>query len=284
MKGFNYMGLFTPNFNKPGPGVYKDAPEKHRIWQFFEIFWNQLSKLSLANIIYFFAMLPLALGLMLCFKIDFASPSLIALKTPNQIDLIGFILIIISVFVSFPATLGFTFVLRNIQRREHAWIWHDFIKHIKANYVKGVLNGIIVLVTYFLLFNAFGMYRSKIFNLGIANTFLSSFIVVIGVLFTWMQYYVNTMIVTFDLSLKDIYKNALLFAIGRLPLNILISVIGIIVFILVLMIPSVILYILWFLILYSLFGIITVFMVYPTIDKYMIKANENKEESITDNN
>lgn len=278
------MGLFTPNFNKPGPGVYKDAPEKHRIWQFFEIFWNQLSKLSLANIIYFFAMLPLALGLMLCFKIDFASPSLITLKTPNQIDLIGFILIIISVFVSFPATLGFTFVLRNIQRREHAWIWHDFIKHIRANYVKGVLNGIIVLVTYFLLFNAFGMYRSQIFNLGIANTFLTSFIVVIGVLFTWMQYYVNTMIVTFDLSLKDIYKNALLFAIGRLPLNILISVIGIIVFILVLMIPSVILYILWFLILYSLFGIITVFMVYPTIDKYMIKANENKEESITDNN
>ena len=128
------------------------------------------------------------------------------------------------------------------------------------------------------------MYRSQIFNLGIANTFLTSFIVVIGVLFTWMQYYVNTMIVTFDLSLKDIYKNALLFAIGRLPLNILISVIGIIVFILVLMIPSVILYILWFLILYSLFGIITVFMVYPTIDKYMIKANENKEESITDNN
>ena len=113
---------------------------------------------------------------------------------------------------------------------------------------------------------------------------MHSFIVVIGVLFTWMQYYVNTMIVTFDLSLKDIYKNALLFAIGRLPLNILISVIGIIVFILVLMIPSVILYILWFLILYSLFGIITVFMVYPTIDKYMIKANENKEESITDNN
>jgi len=284
MKGFNDMGLFTPNFNKPGPGVYKDAPEKHRIWQFFEIFWNQLSKLSLANIVYFFAMLPLALGLMLCFKIDFASPSLIVLKTPNQIDLIGFILIIISVFVSFPATLGFTFVLRNIQRREHAWIWHDFIKHIKANYVKGVLNGIIVLVTYFLLFNAFGMYRSQIFNLGIANTFLTSFIVVIGVLFTWMQYYVNTMIVTFDLSLKDIYKNALLFAVGRLPLNILISVIGIIVFILVLMIPSVILYILWFLILYSLFGIITVFMVYPTIDKYMIKANENKEESITDNN
>ncbi len=273
------MGLFTPNYNKPGPGVYKDAPEKHRIWQFFEIFGNQLSKLSLANIIYFIAMLPLVGGLLLCFKLDFSAPSIIVLKNANQIDLIGFILIIASIFISFPATLGFTFILRNIQRREHAWIWHDFIRHTKANYVKGVLNGIIVLVTYYLLFNAFGMYRSFIFDIGILNTVLSSFIVVITMLFTWMQFYVNTMIVTFDLKLKDIYKNALIFALGKLPLNILISIVNIIVLMIILMIPiMVITGLLWFLILYSLFGIITVFMVYPTIDKYMIKTSEDTKE------
>ncbi len=277
------MGLFTPNYNKPGPGVYKDGPQKHRIWQFFEIFWNQLSKLSLANIIYFIAMIPLVAGLLLCFKLDFSSPSIVVLKHANQIDLLGFILIIISIFVSFPANLGFTFILRNIQRREHAWIWHDFIRHTKENYVKGVLNGIIVLVTYYLLFTAFGVYRSGIFDIGIVNMFLSSFIVIIGIIFTWMQFYVNTMIVTFDLKLKDIYKNSLIFALGKLPLNILISVVNIIVLMLILMIPiPVITYILWFLILYALFGIITVFMVYPTIDKYMIKSAEDTKDIADD--
>ena len=137
------MGLFNSYFTKPGPGVDKDAPEKLRIWQFFEIFWGQMSKLCLMNMLYFVAALPLILGLYLCFELKIDAPLFVALRTNAYgvavIDLVGLIFIVISLFVTFPATLGFTFVLRNIQRREHAWIWHDFIKHTKANYKKGVI-------------------------------------------------------------------------------------------------------------------------------------------------
>ena len=276
------MGLFTSYFTKPGPGVDKDAPEKLRIWQFFEIFWGQLSKLSLMNMVYFVAMLPLVFGLFLCFTIDFAAPSIITLRTPGSIDLIGLILIVVSVFVSFPATVGFTFVMRNIQRREHAWIWHDFIKHTKANYKKGVINGVVTLLAYYFLLNAHTLYYTQqVFGSGHVNSFLAIMMLALIVIFTWAQFYVNTMIVTFDLKLKDIYKNAFLFAISKAPLNILISIICLLlafgIYVLSLIIPILALA-LAILILYSLFGFITVFSVYPTIDKYMIAPVEGKDE------
>lgn len=276
------MGLFSSYFNKPGPGVEKDGPEKHRIWQFFEIFWGQLSKLSLINMIYFVAMIPLALGLYLCFSIDFEAPSFIVLRTPGSIDLIGLIMLVASIFVTFPATLGFTFVLRNIQRREHAWIWHDFIKHIKANYKKGVLNGIVTLCGYYIMINAHTMYCSQlVFGSGYINTFLATVMIGIILLFTWAQFYVNTMIVTFDLRLRDIYKNSVLFAISRVPMNLVISIICILLafglYVLWLIIPPLALLIV-FLIALSLFGFITVFSIYPTIDKYMISATKTRED------
>ena len=79
------MGLFTPNYNKPGKGIEKDAPQKRRIWQFFEIIREQYSKLILANILYSLFMLPLMVGIMLCFGIDFSAPSIIVFKI-NMID------------------------------------------------------------------------------------------------------------------------------------------------------------------------------------------------------
>ena len=280
------MGLFSSYFNKPGPGVDKDAPEKLRIWQFFEIFWGQLSKLCVLNMIYFVATIPLLLGLFLCFEFRIDAPLFIAVRQINGVavmDVAGLICLVISVFVTFPATLGFTFVMRNIQRREHAWIWHDFIKHTKANYKKGVINGIVVLLGYYLLFNAHAMYYSHaVFSSGYINSLLSLLMVVFLVAFTWAQFYVNTMIVTFDLKLRDIYRNALIFTISKVPLNILITIIclvlGLGLYVLALIIPILGLLI-TLLILFSLFGFIIVFCVYPTIDKYMITPAEEMAES-----
>lgn len=274
------MGLFSPNYDKPGKGVEKDAPKKHRIWEFFEIFWEQSSKLILANFVYSIAMIPLILGLYLCFKIDFSSASIVVLRYPGQIDLVGFILLIISVFVSFPANLGFTYILRNIQRRQHAWIWHDFIKHTFRNYSKGVLNGIVNLVMYFLLINAYGMYRAGVVGGGFLSIYLSTLMLIIIAIFTWMQFYVNTMIITFDLKFGSVYKNALIFAIGKLPLNLMISAICIVLGYILLLIPiPFITFLLGFVVWFSLFGFIVVFSVYPSIDKHMIsKAKEKSEE------
>jgi len=273
------MGLFSNNHDRPGKGVDKNGPQKRRIWEFFEIVWNQASKLILANILYSLAMLPLVIGIVLTFKIDWNSASIIVLKIPGQIDLLGAILLVVSIFTSFPATLGFCFILRNIQRREHAWIWSDFIKHTKRNYKSGVVNGFITIFVYMLLFFAFGAYRSGLIISGGIGQYMSLLILVGIILFTWMQYYISVMIVTFELKLSSVYRNALIFAIGKLPLNIFITAVCIVIIYLLLLFPiPFITFFLSFFLWYALFGSIIMFSVYPTIDRYMLQKAEKKYE------
>ena len=140
----------------------------------------------------------------------------------------------------------------------------------------------ITLLVYYLLLNAHAMYYSQdVFPSGYANTFFSILMVAGIVFFTWAQFYVNTMIVTFDLNLKAIYKNAFLFSISKAPLNLLISVICAVlafgILLLYYIIPILALVVSLF-VMYSLFGFIIVFSVYPTIDKYMIAPVTVKEE------
>jgi uncharacterized membrane protein YesL len=276
------MGLFSKNYDKPGKGIDKNAPKKRRIWEFFEILWNQASKLVIANIIYSIAMLPLLVGLWLMFELnmDPNSPALISF-TNNKIDVLGLGLIILSVFVSYPATTGFTYILRNIQRRQHAWMWHDFIKHTKANYMTGVKNGIVSLLVYFVLIFAFNAYSADVMNMGMVSVAFKYLMLLFVILFTWMQFYVNTMIVTFELKLREIYKNALIFAIAKLPVNLFVSIVCIAIFVLILLIPIPLIgFILTFFVWYSLFGFIVVFAVYPSIDKYMIQKAKVKEDDL----
>ncbi len=276
------MGFFSKNYDKPGRGVDKDGPSKRRIWEFFEIIWNQASKLVLANILYSVAMLPLMVGLYLTFEInmDITSPFIVNFRN-NQIDIFGSLLLILSVFTSFPATMGFTYILRNIQRRQHAWIWHDFIKHTGANYWHGVKNGIVTLVAYFVFIFAFNVYNADLMKLGTMSFALKYMMILFTVIFTWMGFYVNTMAVTFDLKMKDIYKNALIFAIAKLPLNLFISVVCIAIFVLILLIPiPFIAFLLTFFVWYALFGFIVVFAVYPSIDKYMIQKADAKQDDL----
>ncbi len=265
------MGLFTPGFLKEGKGVDKNAPEKNRFFLFFELFFGHLSKLISVNFVYFFTMLPLFLGI--GFSFDFT-------KWPFPFSgyIPAMILLAISVFTSFPMTAGFTFVIRNMQRREHAWIIRDMFKHAKLNYKKAAINGAVQIAMYMLFYIAFVTYR---YNIG--GTFgymLSWLMIVFSLIFMWMQFYVNLMIVTFDLTLKQIYKNAFIFAMAKMPVNLLITILCAAIIILCLWYIAIPLNIILLLVIYlSLFGFITIYGIYPSVDKIMITKNDESSDS-----
>lgn len=264
------MGFFSPGFLKEGKGVDKNAPEKNRFFLFFELFFGHIGRLMEINFVYLITMLPLIFGIYLSF--DFS-------KFPFAFsgDIVGIICIVLSLFISFPATCGFTFVIRNMQRREHAWIFRDMYKHAKLNYKKAVINGLVQMVMYFLLYVAFVTYK---FTIGGNMGFILSWVVLVtALIFIWMQFYMNLMIVTFDLKLSQIYKNAFIFAIAKAPLNLLITVICTAIAILCLLyVPYIINVILLLLIYMSLFGFITVYCIYPTIDKNMISKSQGTDD------
>lgn len=269
------MGLFTPNFTKEGKGVYKDTPEKNRFFLFFELFFGHFSKLICVNFVYFFTMLPLFLGVYL--SVDFKT---FPFKFTG--DIVGLICMVVSVFTSFPMTAGFTYVIRNMQRREHAWIIRDMFKHAKENYWKTVANGAVQILAYIILYIAFITYRTTVG--GQIGFFLSFVVLAITLFFVWMQFYMNTMIVTFDLKLSQIYKNAAIFSIIKLPLNLFITVVCCAFTLVVCSYFTIYLNVILLALIYlSLYGFFTVYCIYPAIDKNMIaKSRETEPDTDTE--
>lgn len=53
------MGLFTPNYLKPGPGIDKDAPPKTGLALFFEIFIREFWALVKLNVLFLLTCVPI---------------------------------------------------------------------------------------------------------------------------------------------------------------------------------------------------------------------------------
>lgn len=291
------MGLFN-GYMKEGPGVSKNAPEKHRFFLFFELFGRKFSKLIQLNLMLFVCLIPLVLGLYLSLNIN---PNIIAdgvvnteaMNTQPLIvfsgDIIGLGIFILGLIIAGPAIAGFTYIIRNFQREEHAWLFSDFKDNFKNNFKQATAVAFIDAAIYLLLYVAFVFYtyQMPVTNPEMAKIapMLAAAIAVITVVYTWMHYYIHVMMVTFTLKLKDIFRNALLFAIGKLPINLLITVIcGAIIFVSIYynMLIGIVAALL---ITLSLIGYIVIFTVYPTIDNYLIKPvtpDDDDDDDIPD--
>ena len=100
--------------------------------------------------------------------------------------------------------------------------------------------------------------------------------------FMMMSMYIYPMMVTFNLSIKQLYKNALLFAIMKFIPNLLILIVCFLVVIVPFYFAPFVGYILLIIITFGLVSYITNFYVYTKIDKYMIKR-VNQSEEMTEN-
>lgn len=283
------MGLFGGNYSKAGPGVSKNAPEKNRFFFFFEMLGRKFFKLIPLNLMYLVTLLPLIGGVFLSIKLN---PALFTDGVLNNAfgsvplfvftgDIVGLILLGISIFITGPATCGMTYVLRNMQRQEHTWIFSDFREHFAKNFKQGVIMSIIDLVIPALLYIAYVFYTYDMALMmpgSAAIALVAKYaIIIFAALFIIMHYYIYVMIVTFDMKLKDILKNAMLFSFAKLPLNIFISII----------VFAVIILSLWYLIFgvifalvitLSLLGFFIIYSIYPTIDSSMISAQSSKSD------
>ena len=282
------MAKIITKETKPGPGVSKNEPEKRRFFLFFELLGAKAGKLIQLNFIYTIALIPLLIGLYFSVSLnrDIQSAADIMkmpLFTINP-DYISLIILAVSVFITGPATAGFVFVLRNMQRREHAWVWSDFRSQFAKNFWQGVAMAAIDIVVYTFLYVAFNFYMFIMpADMPEAGTMMpklaAGVIGAITIVFTWAHYYVYTMMVTFKLKLNKILKNSFIFALGKLPQNILITVVlgAILVGCLYLFVFSpMALALIVACILFSLMGFVVVFVTYPTIDSNMLQRAKSQ--------
>ena len=245
------MGFFTPSFDKPGKGIDPNEPQKRSFFRFFDIFFRKFWKFIKLNLLYVLVSIP-------TFIIIFFLAGIIsnALFSSNEIQeilrnvsgqvvegaedagninhqystLIVTLDLLIRFVVSYlfmillgmgPATAGITYVLRNFAREEHSWLWSDFKNSLKNNFKQSLIVFIIDIVVCFLFYTAFIVYSQMPWPIG----GLRYIIFVLSLIYIMMHFYIYPMMITFELKLKDLYKNSLIFAIGKLPSNLFVMAI-----------------------------------------------------------
>ena len=77
------MGLFF-NYDRPGPGVDKNAPKKKGVALYFELLGRNLSKLILANMLYFVVSIPVVI------LYYFISVMILGNLMPESVETAGF--------------------------------------------------------------------------------------------------------------------------------------------------------------------------------------------------
>jgi len=269
MAGF--FGFF--DYSKPGPGVNKDEPQKAPFFLFFELFFRKFWNLIKLNIMYFIFNIP-ALVWMIFWFVYFIDKSFDSDPLNDLLFkfFIGAIFILIPTVTVGPAQCGFTYILRNYARQEHAFLWWDFKENAKKNMKESLIITLIDWVIYVIMLVNFRFYSLS--NGDIVMTIANGFFIIAFIVYMMMHMYIYPMLVTFKLSVKQVYKNALLFALMKFIPNLGILLICAVIVFATFSIGSILGILLLCVITYSLIGFITNFYVYPQLKKYMMDKAE----------
>lgn len=288
MAGF--FGLF--DYNKPGPGVPKDAPPKSPFIVFFEIlqrkFWN-LIKVNFMFLIFNIPAILLGMFMMIFFFPNILPDALTNTELLASDVLLKFILLTLMMCVPMvtvgPAQAGFTYIMRNYTREEHAFLWSDFKETALKNFKQSTIISTINFLATFLMLWSIRAYLV----IGAGNLLMnagSALMVILFIVFASMNIYIYPIMITFNLGIKQIYKNALIFAVIKFLPNVGILLLSAFIILLTfgMIIPfsqifGIILYIF---LTVSLIGFLTNFYAYPKLKKYMISHLEVEEEEEED--
>ena len=180
-----------------------------------------------------------------------------------------------------PVNVGVTYLIRNLFRGKPVFIMQDFFDSIKRNLRQAFVYGILDICIIALLF-----FDIVFFNLNYGVNFVLDtmlfMIWCLTLLYFFMRPYIYLMIVTFDLSLFKMFKNALyftvlgvkrnfMFLLGTVALLLLEYVLMFAYFPLAVIVP--------FVILPAMIVTMSIYACYPVIQKYMI---DPYYEEITD--
>lgn len=307
----NFFGLF--NYNKEGPGVYLNEPPKGPFKTFMGILSRKFWKLAIANLMYVLFSLPF---IILAFFVSaylmpmifpsgwetltaelLATEEVVNVADQSQDGAAGLMLFAVFAFTMLlvglqtvvlgPVHAGLTVIFRNYAREEHAFLWGDFKEAFKKNWKQSTVVSLIGIVFILVLGTNFSFYsNSQIVENGFLSIFLSGVVVLLTLIFIFLQMFIYPMMITFKLSIKQLYKNSVLLALAKLPQNILIFVLNIIILVVLpigfLLIPisfSLGIYIFYYVFIgFGLNLMLTNFYAYRQLNRYMIEPGEKKDE------
>lgn len=178
------------------------------------------------------------------------------------------------------ANVGMFYVVRNLQKGEPVFMFADFKYVIKRNKRQGMVFGIIDLaVTALIIYDiSFFMLNSSLASMYGVMFWLS---IVIGIVYQIVRVYIYLMLITFDLSIYKMVKNAVIFAFVGIKRNFMgllgmIAVVALNVILLFTFMPIGI--VLPFVLSFAACAYIGTYAAYPMIKEIMIDPYEEEAE------
>lgn len=271
----------------------KYVDDRSKVTIFFQVLGRKFWKLMSMNLIFVIFNIP---SIIISFFLSGYVTNIFTPIIQSSDDLVAILfvygfpamvfLMVVPVITVGPAQAGLTYLLRCFSYELPTFYWSDFKDKMKENLKQGIIVSLINLVAVVLLLIDFFLY-DQISSTG-ANFVLSAangLLIVVFLLFMMMGMYIYPMMVSYELKLKNLYKNAFLFSIGRFLPNLGVLLIN---FLLVIgpmavvmftgnAIALVIVYIYYILLGFTLPGLIMNFFINPVVDKYL------KPEAIQEN-
>ncbi len=218
MMGNFFNRMYYGKGNK-GDYTKDDLPENR--WQLFlNMVWLNFGKLVSTNLLFLVLCLPMIIwvGFMnLPIITEYLTQGDVAMARQYlQMTIYGMLPCFV---IMGPGVAGMTYVTRNMSRDQNIWVWADFWGAVKENWKQALaisaMNGLFLILGYIaILFYGESMATNMLYI--VPRTMM----VVLLIYWCFMNFYIWPMMVTYELKIKALIKNAALLTVARLPQSI----------------------------------------------------------------
>ncbi|MDO5397364.1 MAG: hypothetical protein Q4G33_05485 [bacterium] len=235
MSLLNGKGLAS-GMMKDGKGVDKNAPKKKGFFLFWDIVWHKLGKFIQANVLY--SLLSL---LWIAFLYVIAPVRLEWVQSivgngegaeyQVQAMVFGlremFTLIMFNLWGNPLLATSYAYITRCFTRGEPVWIWSDGWDVFKDNFKKSIALFFIDAAVIIMGINAIYFYYVQYISTGgYMWLFVCGLFCALMFIYTIMHYYIYQIMITFECTLGQLFKNSILCSIAHLPVAVLHTVIS----------------------------------------------------------
>jgi uncharacterized membrane protein YesL len=181
------------------------------------------------------------------------------------------------IFTFGPVNAGCAYIIKNLIKGEPVFLWQDFITTIKRNWKQALPMGILDLAVI-----ALSIFSLMSYYVNYANYYVFFWtMLLIIMLYTFIRFYLYTIMVTFELGFFQIIKNSMIFALLGFWRNLaMFSGICLMIFLVVwlgsLFIPIAVISL--FILIFATSAFMGTYAAYPKIKKYMIDPYYTKSE------
>ncbi len=244
------MSLFDRMYVRPGKGIPEDAPEKKGFMLYLDILIQKFSKFLIINSLHGILSIVWIILLILLGRVILGATHLLDYimaviprdagvdmeaarsETAVQIQM----LFGVGLFVlwgSGPVSAAYSYIIKSFVNRQPIFVISDGFDKLKENFKQGIFAALIDLIVLFILvYAAMFYYYHYMQTRNLLLSVMIYLIIIIAIIYTMMHPYIYQLMVTFKLKLRDIYKNAFLLVLVKLPGNLLIMILNILVLLL----------------------------------------------------